>query len=73
MCDDIIFHEGIAEVEGIDKEPGTGHCMCQMEEKDILKLIIDNLTRKNHLGQIVGIEEKLVIEKTPFGWEVRIV
>jgi hypothetical protein len=82
MCDTIIMPNG----EEIDSFDGGKQCLCPYTHLEILNWILEHLEKYlpadisfDHLvhekpsAYYMPIGTILVIERTPFGWEVRIV
>lgn len=62
MCDQIEMPNGRT-VESIRSD---GKCLCNSTEQEILHWIVQNVPS-------LSFNETLVIKRTPFGWEVKIV
>lgn len=58
MCDVILMPDG-TEVESINKD---GDCLCNNSQTEILSWIVNRMP-------IVEIGQKLIINRTPFGWQ----
>lgn len=61
MCDRIIMPDG-TEIESIK---GTNECLCGISQREILTWIVEHLPN-------LEFDQELIINRSPFGYEVSI-